>query len=104
MDKQWSARPNTLIKNPHKLSEVELYKALQKIVELPEARLKTMLKQGSVDEVFLKNLAERAPQFLTQTIVNMVKCLTIQKDYFKDHPIWDTLEGEVFKRRRNLNN
>ena len=50
-----------MIRNPHKLSEVELYKTLNKIVEMPEKRLKTMLKQGDIDEVFLKNVAERIP-------------------------------------------
>ena len=93
-----------MIRNPHKLSEVELYKTLNKIVEMPEKRLKTMLKQGDIDEVFLKNVAERIPQFLTATIVNLTKALLIQKDYFRDHPIWTLLEGELFKRRKNLNN
>jgi hypothetical protein len=46
----------SLIKNPHKLTEVELYKTLEKIVELPEKRLKAMLKKGEVDEYFLKNV------------------------------------------------
>ena len=36
LDKQWNERPVNVIKNPHKLSEVELYQTLQKIVELPE--------------------------------------------------------------------
>ena len=48
-----------VIKSPHKLTEVELYQTLQKIVELPEKRLKTMIKQGGandIDEVFLLHL------------------------------------------------
>ena len=44
LDKQWADKPINLIRNPHKLSEIELYKTLNKIVELPEKRLKTMLK------------------------------------------------------------
>ena len=44
LDKQWAERPISVIKNPHKLTEVELYKTLEKIVELPETRLKQMLK------------------------------------------------------------
>ena len=43
LDKQWADRPINVIKNPHKLTEVELYKTLEKIVDLPEKRLKTML-------------------------------------------------------------
>jgi hypothetical protein len=40
------------------LTEVELYRTLEKIVELPEKRLKSMLKMGNsaVDEVFLANV------------------------------------------------
>jgi len=48
-----------VIKSPHKLTEVELYQTLQKIVEMPEKRLKAMIKQGdtnAIDEVFLLNL------------------------------------------------
>ena len=95
-----------VIRNPHKLSEVELYQTLAKIVEMPEKRLKAMLKQGehAVDEVFLTNLAQRMPQFLTATIVNIAKTLLLQKDYFKDHGIWKVLEAEIFKRRNNFNN
>ena len=44
LDKQWNDKPMNVISNPHKLSEVELYQTLQKIVQLPEQRLKTMLK------------------------------------------------------------
>jgi len=68
-----------VIKNPHKLSEVELYQTLQKIVELPENRLKGMLKQidKPVDEVFLKHIAERVPFFLTATLVNITKTLLL---------------------------
>jgi hypothetical protein len=42
---------------------VELHKTLEKIVELPEKRLKNMIKQGdeAIDEVFLRNVAERVP-------------------------------------------
>ena len=93
-----------MIRNPHKLSEVELYKALEKIVELPERRLKAMAKSGQIDEVFLENVAQRVPQFLTATIVNITKVLLIQKDYFKGHPMWKILEKELFRRRKNLNN
>ena len=59
LDKQWADRPINVIRNPHKLSEVELHKTLEKIVWMPEKRLKAMLKQGdhAVDEVFLVNLA-----------------------------------------------
>ena len=59
IDKQWAEKPMSVIKSPHKLTEVELYQTLQKIVEMPEKRLKTMIKQGgenSIDEVFLLNL------------------------------------------------
>jgi hypothetical protein len=49
-----------IIKSPHKLTEVELYSTLQKIVEMPEKRLKQMIVEGgknNIDEVFLLNLA-----------------------------------------------
>jgi len=106
LDKQWADRPLNVIRNPHKLSEVELHQTLEKIVEMPERRLKAMLKQGdhAVDEVFLANLAKRMPQFLTATLVNITKTLLIQKEYFKDHPVWTVLESELFKRRNNLTN
>lgn len=42
-----------ILKSPHKLSEVELYKTLEKVVELPEAKLKNMLKAQTPDEEFL---------------------------------------------------
>jgi hypothetical protein len=63
LDRAWSDKPMNVIKNPHKLSEVELHKTLEKIVELPEKRLKNMIKQGdeAIDEVFLRNVAERVP-------------------------------------------
>lgn len=66
LDKQWADKPMQIIKNPHKLSEVELYQTLQKIVEMPEKRLKNMLlestnKGNQIDEVFLFNLAQRMP-------------------------------------------
>ena len=80
LDKKWAERPLTVLKNPHKLSEVELYKALEKIVEMPEKRLKTMLKESNqkvIDEVFLSNLMERMPQFLTATLVNITKSLLL---------------------------
>jgi hypothetical protein len=106
LDKAWADKPLNVIRNPHKLSEVELHKTLEKIVELPEKRLKSMLKQGdkAIDEVFMQNIAERIPQFLTATVVNLTTTLLVQKDYFRDHPIWPVLEVELFKRRRNLNN
>ena len=40
LDKTWNEKPMSIIKSPHKLSEVELYETLQKIVEMPEKRLK----------------------------------------------------------------
>ena len=61
LDKQWAERPINVIKNPHKLTEGELHRTLEKIVEMPEKRLRSMLKQGAVDEVFLQNVAERIP-------------------------------------------
>jgi hypothetical protein len=38
-----------------------------------------MLKQGqdAVDEVFLKNIAERIPVFLTASLVHITKTLTL---------------------------
>ena len=68
-----------VLRNPHKLSEVELYKALEKIVELPEKRLKLMLTAGNnaIDEVFLANVITRMPLFLTATLVNITKTLTL---------------------------
>ena len=79
LDKQWAERPLNVIKNPQKLSEVELYRTLEKIIEMPEHRLKSMLKQGqdAVDEVFLKNIAERIPVFLTASLVHITKTLTL---------------------------
>lgn len=47
LDKQWADKPMQIIKNPHKLSEVELYQTLQKIVEMPEKRLKNMLLEST---------------------------------------------------------
>ena len=44
LDKTWADKPLQVIKSPHKLTEVELYKTLEKIVELPEKRLKMMVK------------------------------------------------------------
>ena len=44
LDKHWAEKPIGIIKNPHKLTEVELHKALEKIVDLPERRLKQMVK------------------------------------------------------------
>ena len=96
-----------VIKSPHKLTEVELYQTLQKIIEMPEKRLKTMIKQGgtnAIDEVFLLNIGQRVPQFLTATLVNLTQVLLLQKDYFRGHPIWKPLEVELHRRRNNLNN
>eukprot|EP00347_Sterkiella_histriomuscorum_P005947 403354650 len=106
LDKQWADKPMNVIKNPHKLSEIELYKTLEKIVEMPEKRLKIMLKsnQRAVDEVFIGNIIQRIPQFLTTTLVQVTKTLLLQRDYFKDHLIWLPLEKELFKRRNSLNN
>ena len=105
LDKKWNDRPVNVIKNPHKLSEVELYKTLEKIVEMPEKKLLNMVKSGNfIDEVFLKNLADRIPQFLSVTLVKITRILLMQKDYFRDHPIWLVLEQELFKRRNTLNN
>jgi hypothetical protein len=79
LDKQWADKPIGIIKNPHKLTEVELYQTLEKIVELPEKRLKQMLTVGNnaIDEVFLANVIQRIPQFLTATLVNITKTLTL---------------------------
>ena len=105
LDKQWAAKPLQVIKNPHKLSEIELYQTLQKIVEMPEKRLKRMLSDSSaVDEVFLFNLAQRFPSFLTATIVNITENLLLQKDYFRGHAIWQPLELELHRRRHNFDN
>lgn len=85
--------PLNLIKNPHKLSEVELYKTLEKVLEMPEKRLKNMLKTNkAIDEVFISNLEERLPNFLTATLVNIVKAMLLQKDYFREHRLWSLLE------------
>lgn len=69
----------SVIRNPHKLTEVELYRALEKVVELPEKRLKTMIKGGknAIDDEFMNNIIERVPLFLTETLVNLVKVLII---------------------------
>jgi hypothetical protein len=79
LDKQWAERPLNVIKNPHKLTEVELYRALDKIVEMPEKRMRQMMKQGNhaIDQVFLKNMQDRLPQFLTETLVRITKNLLI---------------------------
>ncbi len=79
LDKQWADKPLGVIKNPHKLTEVELYKTLEKIVELPEKRLRTMLLMGNnaVDEVFLANVIQRMHLFLTPTLVNITKTLML---------------------------
>jgi len=60
-------------------------------------------KDKPVDEVFLMNVAQRVPHFLTATLVNLTKTLLLQKEYFRNHPIWSVLESELFKRRNNLN-
>ena len=80
IDKQWADRPMAVIKSPHKLTEVELYQTLEKIVEMPEKRLRNMIKEGgsnSVDEVFLLHLGQRVPQFLTATLVNLTQVLML---------------------------
>ena len=79
LDKQWADKPLGIIKNPHKLTEGELYRTLEKIVELPEKRLKAMLKMGNqaIDEVFLSNVITRIPQLLTTTLVKITETLTI---------------------------
>lgn len=59
---------------------------------------------NAVDEVFLSNVIQRIPQFLTTTLVNITKTLTLQKDYFKDHAIWKPLEKELYRRKNNLTN
>ncbi len=93
LDKQWADMPLNLIKNPHKLSEVELYKTLEKVLEMPEKRLKNMLKTNkAIDEVFISNLEQRLPDFLTATLVNIVKAMLLQKDYFREHKLWSLLE------------
>ena len=46
LDKQWNEKPMSIIKSPHKLTEVELYKTLEKIVLMPEKRLKQMINEG----------------------------------------------------------
>jgi len=64
LDKNWADKPLSVIKSPHKLTEVELYQTLEKIVEMPEKRLKMMIKQGgdnAIDDVFLLNLGQRVP-------------------------------------------
>ena len=64
LDRNWADKPMTVIKSPHKLTEVELYQTLEKIVEMPEKRLKTMIKSGGkneIDEVFLLHLGQRVP-------------------------------------------
>ena len=107
IDKQWADRPMAVIKSPHKLTEVELYQTLEKIVEMPEKRLRSMIKEGGlnqVDEVFLLHLGQRVPQFLTATLVNLTQVLMLQKDYFRGHPIWKPLEVELHRRKNNLNN
>jgi len=80
LGKQWNEKPMQIIKSPHKLTEVELYKTLEKIVVMPEKRLKAMINEGgrnSIDEVFLLNLASRIPQFLTATLVNITETLLL---------------------------
>ena len=74
---------------------------------MPEKRLKMMIKQGgenAIDDVFLLNLGQRVPQFLTATLVNLTQALMLNKDYFRGHPIWKPLELELHRRRNNLNN
>ena len=44
LDRQWADKPINVIRNSHKLSEIELYQTLEKIVEMPEKRLKKMIK------------------------------------------------------------
>ena len=80
IDKQWADRPMAVIKSPHKLTEIELYQTLEKIVEMPEKRLKNMIKEGGtnqIDEVFLLHLGQRVPQFLTATLVNLTQVLML---------------------------
>lgn len=52
----------------------------------------------------MRNLAERVPVFLTATLVNITKALATSKDAFRDHFIWNVLEEELLKRRKNLDN
>ena len=63
-----------------------------------------MLNDKEIDEVFLLNLCERMPHFLTTTLVKITEALMLQKDYFRGHAIWHPLEVELHRRRNNLNN
>ena len=74
LDKTWTKNPNVVIKNAHKLTEVEMMNLLEKVVTLPERRLEKLLKsQGNADEDFIQNLILRIPHFLTTTIVEIAK-------------------------------
>lgn len=76
LDKQWAQRPKQIIRNPHKLTEIELYKTLEKIVVMPEQRLKDMVQNNKeLNQIFMQNLRERLPHFLTPTLVNILKVL-----------------------------
>ena len=69
---------------------------------MPESKMKKMIIEGgknNIDEVFLLNIAQRVPQFLIPTLVNITQVMMLQKDYFKAHPLWKPLELELHRRR-----
>lgn len=73
-------------------------------MELPEKRLKNMLKNNTIDQEFLNHIEDRIPIFLTATLVNITKTLLSQKDLFREHKIWKKLEIQFLQRRRFLDN
>jgi hypothetical protein len=72
LDKKWAEQPADVLGSPNKLTEIELCKTLQKIVELPEKRLESL----ELKEVFLKNLTQRLPMFLTSSLVTLAEIAT----------------------------
>ena len=53
-----------VLKQPSKLTEIELYNTLLKIVEMPEKRFKQLISEGgrdNVNEIFLVHVLTRVP-------------------------------------------
>ena len=94
-----------VIKNAHKLTEIELITLLEKVVTLPEKRLEKILKsEGKVDEEFMQNLISRLPYFMTDTIIQITKVAGNNSKILKNSELWDNLELELIKRSDKINN
>ncbi|CAI2385882.1 unnamed protein product [Moneuplotes crassus] len=104
LDKGWASNPDYVLSNIHKLTEVEVMQLLEKMVTLPHKRLeKILMAQKEEDPVFISNLIERLPQFLTATLVKITNVCGGHYGSIRRSKIWDHLEFEFMKRSTRLN-